>query len=30
MRILYINNYGGGFADYIEIDPGISISKFFA
>ncbi len=30
MRILYINNDGGGFADYIEVDHGISISKFFA
>jgi len=30
MRILYINNDGGGFADYIEVDPGISISKLFA
>jgi len=30
MRILYINNDGGGFADYIEVDPGTSISKLFA
>jgi hypothetical protein len=30
MRILYINNDGGGFADYIEVDPGISVSKLFA
>jgi hypothetical protein len=30
MRILYINNDGGGFADYIDVDPPISISKFFA
>jgi hypothetical protein len=28
MRILYINNDGGGFADYLEVDPGISISTF--
>jgi len=30
MRILYINNDGGGFADYIEVEHETSISKFFA
>ncbi len=29
MRILYINNAGGGFADYVEVEPGTTVSKFF-
>ena len=29
MRVLYINNQGGGFADYIDVDPGTSVSKLF-
>jgi sulfur carrier protein ThiS len=28
MRILFINNDGAGFADYIEIAPGTSIRAF--
>ncbi|TWT63716.1 molybdopterin converting factor [Rubinisphaera italica] len=28
MKILYINNDGGGFADYISIEPETTISKF--
>lgn len=28
MRILFINNDGAGFADYIEIAPGTSIQAF--
>ena len=30
MRILYINNDGGGFADHIEVDPAITVEQFFA
>ena len=29
MRILFINNEGGGFADYIEVDPGTTVSSLF-
>lgn len=30
MKILYINNDGGGFADHIDIEPGLTIDRFFA
>ena len=30
MRILYVNNDGGGFADYIEVAPGTTVDRFFA
>ena len=29
MRILYINNMGGGFADYIDVEEGTTIQKLF-
>lgn len=29
MRILYINNDGGGFADHIDVAPGTTVEKFF-
>jgi len=29
MRVLYINNDGGGFADYLDIDDGITVEQFF-
>ena len=29
MRILFINNHGGGFADYVEIEPGTTVTKLF-
>jgi hypothetical protein len=29
MRILYINNDGGGFADYVEVEPDTTITQFF-
>jgi hypothetical protein len=29
MKILYINNDGAGFADYVEVAPGTSIAAFF-
>ena len=30
MRILYVNNDGGGFADTVEVADGTTVSKFFA
>ena len=29
MRILYINNSGGGFADYLDVTSGTSVETFF-
>jgi len=29
MRILYINNSGGGYADYIDISEGKTVEQFF-
>ena len=29
MRILFINNLGAGFADYVSIEEGTTIEKFF-
>ena len=29
MRILYIDNDGGGFADYVEAAAGTTVEKFF-
>ena len=30
MKVLYVNNDGGGFADYVEIPAGITVQQFFA
>ena len=30
MRILYINNDGGGFADYLNVPEGQTVEQFFA
>lgn len=30
MRIMFINNHGGGFADYIDIESGTKVAKLFA
>ena len=30
MKILWINNDGGGFADYVEIANNTSVEKFFS
>lgn len=30
MRILFINNDGGGFADYVDVAPDMTVDKFFA
>jgi len=29
MRILWINNDGGGFADYVEVKEGTTVEAFF-
>ena len=29
MRVLWINNDGGGFADYVDVAAGITVEKFF-
>ncbi|MHC4638311.1 MAG: MoaD/ThiS family protein [Planctomycetota bacterium] len=29
MRVLYINNDGGGFADYIDVTEGMTVEQFF-
>jgi sulfur carrier protein ThiS len=29
MRILFINNDGGGYADYVEVQDGTTVEKFF-
>lgn len=29
MRVLFINNDGGGFADYVEVLEGTNVSGFF-
>ena len=30
MRVLFLNNDGGGFADYVEVSEGTTVSAFFA
>lgn len=29
MRILYVNNDGGGFADYVDVQDGKTVEQFF-
>ena len=29
MRILFIDNDGGGFADFMDVDQGVTIERFF-
>lgn len=29
MRVLFINNDGGGFADYVEVNQGTMLGSFF-
>ena len=29
MRLMYINNEGAGFADYIEVEPGTTVNTLF-
>jgi molybdopterin converting factor small subunit len=30
MRVLFVNNDGGGYADYVEVTLGTTVDKFFA
>jgi hypothetical protein len=30
MRVLFINNDGAGYADYVEVSDGTTVEKFFA
>ena len=30
IKILYINNDGGGFADYLEVESGTTVKTFFS
>ncbi len=30
MKILHINNSGGGFADYLDVTEGTTVAQFFA
>jgi len=30
MKILFIDNHGGGFADYLELPEGTTVQAFFA
>ncbi|MHC4116689.1 MAG: MoaD/ThiS family protein [Planctomycetota bacterium] len=29
MRLLYINNDGGGYADYVDVTPDMTVEQFF-
>lgn len=29
MRVLFLNNEGAGFADYVEVEPGTTVNAFF-
>jgi sulfur carrier protein ThiS len=29
MRLLYINNDGGGYADYVDVTAGMTVEQFF-
>ena len=29
MRVLYINNHGGGYADYVDVTPNMTVEQFF-
>jgi hypothetical protein len=29
MRLMFINNDGGGFADYVDVTQGMTVEKFF-
>ncbi len=30
MKVLFINNHGGGFADYVDVPDGTTVADFFA
>ena len=29
MKVMFVNNDGGGFADYVEVSEGITVKEFF-
>jgi hypothetical protein len=29
MKVMFIKNTGGGFADYVEVEPALTVAKFF-
>ena len=29
MRLLFINNHGAGFADYVDVPEGTAVEQFF-
>ena len=29
MKVLFINNDGGGFADHVDVEPGTTVQAFF-
>lgn len=29
MRVLFVNNLGGGFANYVDVNAGVTIEQFF-
>ena len=29
MRVLFVNNDGGGYADYVEVTGGMTVAQFF-
>ena len=29
MKVMYINNDGGGYADYVDVSPGNTVEQFF-
>ena len=30
MRVFFINNDGGGFADHVDVEPGTTVRQFFS
>ena len=30
MRLLYIDNHGGGFADHVDVSDGMTVEQFFS
>lgn len=30
IKVLFVNNLGGGFADYVEVEPDTTVAQFFS
>ena len=30
MKVLFLNNEGAGYADYVDVEPGTTVQQFFA